>query len=79
MDSRKPPIGCKPYYVAIPERIDELCDAIKTYASVPDGHNNVRLWCSEILLLNEMDRTLRYNEKQKTWTVDKAGQFNEMT
>ena len=74
----KPPIGCSPYYVSVSARICEFCEAIKRYSTVSGKHNQIRLWCKEIMYLNEMDRTLRYDEKQKVWTEDHKGKLHEM-
>lgn len=74
---RKPPLGCKPYYVVISERVDELCDAIRRSAGEKCKHNQVKLWTHEIHLLNEMDRMLRRVEAEKTWVEDKDGMLKE--
>ena len=69
----------KPYYVHISNRISELCEAISRKAETNDlNHNKIRLWLKEIALLNEVDRMLQYEEKQKVWTEDKNGQLKEM-
>ena len=74
----KPQIGCRPYYVSISSRIRELCGAIDRYASEKDKHNQVKLWAYEIMLLNEMDRTLRRVEAEKTWVEEKDGTLKEV-
>lgn len=74
----KPPIGCKPYYVAISERIGELCEAIRRCAGEKEKHNQVKLWVNEIHLLNEMDRILRRVEAEKTWIENKGGTLKEV-
>jgi len=79
MNDCKPPIGCSPYYVSISARICELCEAIKTYSTISDKHDKIKLWCKEIMLLNEVDRNLRYEEKQKVWAEDHRGNLHEMT
>lgn len=75
---KKPPIGCKPYYVAISERVDELCKAIECSAAEAGKHNQVRLWITEVHLLNEMDRILRRTEAEKTWIEKKDGTLKEV-
>ena len=75
----KPPLGCKPYYVYIGPRIEDLCNAIvRCYADGRPNHNKIALWCKEILCLNEMYRNLRYDEKCKVWKEDKDGTLKEM-
>lgn len=74
----KPPIGCKPYYVAISERIGELCEAIRRCAGEKEKHNQVKLWANEIHMLNEMDRMLRRVEAEKTWIEEKDGTLKEV-
>lgn len=76
--SEKPPIGCKPYYVHIAARIRELCGAIVRNAAEKDRHNQIRLWLKEIWLLNETDRELRHEEKNKVWEKDADGKLQEM-
>lgn len=75
---KKPVSGCKPYYVAISERVDELCSAIERNAAEAGKHNQVKLWSMEIQLLNEMDRILRRTEAEKTWVEDKDGTLKEV-
>ena len=76
----KPPIGATPYYVNISARIQELCEAIISQTDCNKiQHNKIRLWCKEILMLNEVDRNLRYEEEQKVWAEGKDGQLREMT
>lgn len=74
----KPPLGCAPSYVYISARICELCEAIKRHSTETGKHNQIALWCKEIMYLNEMDRNLRYEEKRKVWTEDKHGKLQEM-
>lgn len=74
----KPPLGCAPYYVGISARICELCEAIKRHSTETGKHNQIALWCKEIMYLNEMDRNLRYDEKCKVWKEDKHGNLQEM-
>ena len=76
--SDKPPLGCAPSYVYISARICELCEAIKRYSTETGKHNKIKLWAYEILQLNEMDRTLRYEEKRKVWKEDADGKLQEM-
>ena len=63
--SKKPPLGCKPYYIHIAARIQELCEAIERNTVEKNRHNKIRLWLKEIWLLNEVDRELRSEEKNK--------------
>lgn len=74
----KPPIGCTPYYVSISARVCELCEAIKRYSAESGKHNQIKLWATEIMLLNEMDRTLRRVEKEKVWVEDRRGMLKEV-
>lgn len=76
--SEKPPTGCSPYYVNISARICELCESIKRYSTETGKHNQIKLWLSEIMYLNEMDRNLRHIEKEKTWMEQKDGTLKEM-
>lgn len=78
MNDCKQPIGCCPYYVSISARICELCEAIESYSTIPDKHDQITLWCKEIIYLNEMDRSLRYDEKCKVWREDRKGHLHEM-
>ena len=79
MMDNKPPIGVEPYYVNISHRICDLCTAIYRQTEADEiNHNKIKLWCKEILLLNEMDRMLHYEEQQKVWSEDKSGILNEM-
>ena len=77
-ECEKPPLGCSPWYVNTSARICELCEAIKRYSTEADQHDKIKLWCKEILMLNEMDRELRYEEKRKVWKEDKDGHFQEV-
>lgn len=74
----KPPLGCAPSYVYISARICELCEAIKQHSTETGKHNQIALWCKEIMYLNEMGRNLRYDEKCKVWKEDKHGNLQEM-
>ena len=76
--AEKPPLGCSPYYVNTTARICELCEAIIRYASVLKNHNLIKLWATEILYLNEMDRSLARTEKEKTWVEGKDGKLEEL-
>lgn len=78
MDDCREPVGCKPYFVSIQDRICELCDAIKNYSAVPGKNDKVALWCKEILMLNEADRSLRYEEQRKVWVEDGRGQLHQI-
>lgn len=74
----KPPIGCTPYYVSISARVCELCEAIKRYSTESGTHNQIKLWATEVMMLNEMDRTLRRIEKEKTWVECRDGTLKEV-
>jgi len=63
----KPEIGCSPYYVHISSRICELCEAIKRYSTYENKHDKIKLWAYEIMILNEADRNLRHQAKQKVF------------
>ena len=74
----RPPMGCSPYYVNISARICELCEAIKRASTDGSKKNDkIKLWASEIQLLNEVDRTMRRLEKEKTWFEDRKGELHE--
>lgn len=75
---KKPPIGCRPYYVNISERICELCESIKRHSTENGKHNQIRLWATEILCLNEMDRSLDRTAREKTWVEEKDGTLREV-
>ena len=74
----KPPIGCSPYYVNISARICELCESIKRYSTENGKHNQIKLWATEILCLNEMDRSLRRVSEEKTWVEQNDGTLKEV-
>lgn len=75
----KPPLGCAPRYTYVVSRIEDLCKAIvRCYADWKPNHNKIALWCKEIMYLNEMDRSLRYEEKRKVWREEKDGNLQEM-
>lgn len=76
--SEKPPMGCSPYYIHISARICELCEAIKRYSTEKGFHNKILLWAKEIIYLNEMDRSLDHDAKQKTWVENKDGTLKEI-
>ena len=79
MNSEKPPLGVQPFYTYIGARIEDLCDGIvRQFLSEKVNHDSVKLWCKEIMYLNEMDRMLRYDEQQKTWREDRSGMLHEM-
>jgi len=63
----KPPLGCSPYYVHISSRICDLCEAIKRYSTYGNKHDKIKLWAYEIMILNEADRNLRHQAKQKVF------------
>lgn len=75
----KPTLGCRPYYAYVGPRIEDLCNAIvRCFAYGKPNHDKISLWCKEILMLNEMDRNLRYEETCKVWREDKDGKTHEM-
>ena len=74
----KPTVGCSPYYVNISARICELCEAIKRYSTEKGRHNQILLWAKEIIYLNEMDRSLKNDEKQRTWVENRDGTLKEI-
>lgn len=75
----KPPLGCAPRYTYVCSRIEDLCNAIvRCYADWKPNHNKIAMWCKEIMYLNEMDRSLRYEEKRKVWKEDKDGHLQEV-
>ena len=78
LNSSKPPLGCSPYYVNISARICELCDAIKRHSTEKGFHNKILLWAKEIIYLNEMDRSLKHDEKQRTWVENRDGTLKEI-
>ena len=55
----RPPLGCKPYYVALQERINELAAAITRYS---EGDINniylISLWSKELYYLAEVMKKL---------------------
>ena len=54
-----------------------MCDAIKRHATGTGTHNKVLLWAKEIIYLNEMDRSLKHDEKQRTWVENRDGTLRE--
>ena len=50
----KPPLGCKPYYISIPERIRELSQTIERNAESA----SVAVWAKEIELLSNVMREM---------------------
>lgn len=74
----KPTMGCSPYYVNISARICELCESIKRYSTEKGKHNQIKLWATEILYLNEMDRSLDRAAREKTWIEGKDGMLREV-
>lgn len=58
----KPVIGCKPYYIAIPERIVELSYAIAAHADCKAGI--VETWAKEIVLLTNVMREMDREKKE---------------
>jgi hypothetical protein len=70
--------GCKPYYVAMSQRICELCEAIKRFSEEgSSNHDQIKLWATEIQLINEMERILRRVEKEKVFVEDERGMLHE--
>lgn len=74
----KPALGCRPYHVAIAERIRELSDAIGRYSSEPGKSKQIQLWTEEIYMLNEIERRLRQREKEKSWIEKPDGTTEEI-
>lgn len=61
----KPPPGVKPYYIAIPQRIKELAEAIERYTTY-DYKVSTETWAYEILcLLRVMEVMIKTTEKMK--------------
>ena len=52
----RPPLGCKPYFIAIPERIRQLTNAIESHAECTTGI--VTIWAREIELLSNVMREM---------------------
>lgn len=47
---KKPPLGCRPCYIAAGERIQELASAIKRYATEPENYSyKIQKWAKEIV------------------------------
>lgn len=55
-DEEKPPKGIEPYWVVIPERIDNLAETIKRYSGRKDG--KVETWAAEIVALRKVQELL---------------------
>ena len=51
MDER-PPLGVSPYYIAIPNRIKELSEAIIRNRN--DTNGKIKEWAKEIVLLSDV-------------------------
>ena len=51
---QKPPLGARPYWVTIPERLAELCEAIKN----GEDWNRMEKWANEIVFLILMKKAL---------------------
>lgn len=57
----KPPLGTAPAWLVASRRIDELCEAIKSYSAEQIAANteNIRIWAHEIIaqcdLIDEME------------------------
>jgi len=63
--TEKPPIGVKPYYIAIPQRIKELAEAIERYTTY-DYKVSTETWAYEILcLLRVMEVMIKTSEDNK--------------
>lgn len=59
MPLEKPELGCKPYYVAASDRIEELSEAIQRYSRESHlDYNRTRSWAKEIEMLCEIVKTL---------------------
>ncbi len=55
--STAPPLGVRPYWTVIPERIDNLAEAIKKYSGTKDTEK-VALWAKEIAYLAKLKALL---------------------
>lgn len=69
--AEKPPIGPKPYYVWISERIRELAAAIDENAA--RSYNHVKVWALEIAMLKDMEKTLDEARKEDFEVEEKKG------
>lgn len=58
--AQRPPLGCKPYYIAIPERIRQLSESITAHAGAKTGI--VEMWAKEIRLLSNVLREMEREE-----------------
>lgn len=75
---KKPPLGCSPYYVTFAPRICELCEAIKRYSTEYGKYDQIKLWATEIQLLNEASRTLKRIEEERVFRQNKDGTLTEV-
>ncbi len=59
MPTEKPELGCKPYYVVVSDRIEDLSEAIQRYSRKSHlDYNRIREWAKEIEMLCEIVKTL---------------------
>ena len=58
----RPTLGCRPYYVAIAERVHDLADAIRWQAETQCNTDMINLWAHEIELQCEMLQKLQQHK-----------------
>ena len=64
LDEPAPPLlGVKPYWIAIPQRIAELADAIERNAAKPNPER-IDEWTMEISILTEVMKTMEEELKK---------------
>lgn len=57
MNKKEPALGCKPYYVALAERVTELAQAIENNsANIDVEYTNISMWAKEIVKHCEIAR-----------------------
>lgn len=71
MDENKPPLGAKPYFVAIPQRIQELTEAIERQMEEYPVLNEkscelIGIWSAEIAYLCDVCEKLRNFREDET-------------
>lgn len=59
----EPPIGIKPYWIAIPQRISDLSKAIDRYSASPNHGRLIQQWTTEITALNSVYEALNVTYK----------------
>jgi len=59
----QPPLGAKPYYVAIPDRITDLAEAIIRNAN--DTSGKCKEWANEIILLSDVMEKISNRKESK--------------